>query len=207
MTQKALKNVLDRHGVLQTNGHFVLTSEKHSDSYFDKETIISSPFLLKFLGTEIALEFATDQVDAVFGPAVGGAILACSTTQFFQENQNKRCVWTGFTSNDQLRHGHERTVDGKRVLVVEDVMTTGDSVRKTISAIRQHGGEFIGVGTICNRGEITAEQMGVPKLVSLVELQLEAWDVGDCPLCGVVPINETPGHGREFVARQAAERL
>lgn len=87
---------------------------------------------------------------------------------------------------------------------MEDVLTTGGSVKKVVEATRAIGGKVIGLGALCNRGGITPQEVAeVPKLVALVNMRLEAWDEKDCPLCEQnIPINTDVGKGREFLARK-----
>jgi orotate phosphoribosyltransferase len=99
---------------------------------------------------------------------------------------------------DQAKH-----VRDKRVLVVEDILNTGGSAARTIEAVRNAGGDVVAVGALCNRGGITAEQLGVPYLVSLLDVTMDAWPEAECPLCAKgVPINTSVGHGAQFLARQ-----
>ena len=95
----------------------------------------------------------------------------------------------------------------KRVLVVEDILTTGGSARKVVEAVRAIGGNVVGVGVLCNRGGVTAQDLAnVPKLEVLVNISLDAWNEADCPLCKQgVPVNPDVGKGREFLARRQQE--
>ena len=94
-----------------------------------------------------------------------------------------------------------------RVLVVEDILTTGGSVKKVIEATRAIGGEVVGLGVLCNRGGITSHDVGdVPKLFALVNVTLESWTEAECPLCAKgIPINTDVGKGRDFLARKATK--
>jgi orotate phosphoribosyltransferase len=101
-----------------------------------------------------------------------------------------------------LKRDQAKYVRDKRVLVVEDVINTGGSVVKTIEAVRIAGGNVFAVGALCNRGGVTAKQLGVPHLVSLLDVMMDAWSEAECPLCAKrVPINTSVGHGAQFLAR------
>ena len=91
-----------------------------------------------------------------------------------------------------------------RILVVDDILTTGGSVRKVVETTRSFGGNVVAVGVLCNRGGIKPEDVGgVPRLFALVNVKLDAWDEMDCPLCASgVPVNTDVGKGREFLARK-----
>lgn len=105
-----------------------------------------------------------------------------------------------------FKRGYDALVKGKRVLVVEDVLTTGGSARKTIEATRASDGTVVGLGVLCNRGGITSSDVAdPPKLFALVNVQFDAWDEAGCPLCkNGVPINIWVGKGRDFLARKKA---
>jgi orotate phosphoribosyltransferase len=80
----------------------------------------------------------------------------------------------------------------------------GGSAKKVIDVVRSIGGEVTGVAVLCNRGGVTAHDLGdVPELISLANVQMDAWDEQDCPLCSQeVPINTEVGKGREYLARK-----
>lgn len=103
-----------------------------------------------------------------------------------------------------LKRGYDKVVHGKKVLVVEDVLTTGGSARKVVEAVRASGGEVVGVGVLCNRGGVTPAALAdPPKLFALVNLTLDTYNEADCPLCrDGVPVNTEVGKGRDFLARQ-----
>lgn len=103
-----------------------------------------------------------------------------------------------------FKRGYDKLIAGKRVLVVEDVLTTGGSVRAVVDAIRALKGDIVGVGVLCNRGGITVQDIGdVPRLEALVHVTLDAWDEAECPLCRQgVPINTSVGKGSEFLVRK-----
>ncbi len=106
-----------------------------------------------------------------------------------------------------IRRGYDKLVAGKRVLVVEDVLTTGGSAKKVVEAVRAIGGEVIGLGVLCNRGGITPQDVGdVPELFALVNVKLDAWDEEEClrtgPCSKGIPINTDVGKGREYLAKK-----
>lgn len=105
-----------------------------------------------------------------------------------------------------VKRGYDKLIVGKNVLVVEDVLTTGGSVKKVIEATRSLGGNVVGLGVLCNRGGITPQDVSDPtKLFALVNVKLEAWDEAECPLCAKnIPINTNVGKGREYLARKKA---
>lgn len=92
---------------------------------------------------------------------------------------------------------------GKKVLIVEDILTTGGTAKKVVEAARKSGGEVIGVSALCNRGGVTKEAIGdVPELFSLTNVQMDAFPEDECPLCkNEIPVNTEIGHGKEFLSR------
>lgn len=103
-----------------------------------------------------------------------------------------------------IKRGYDKLITGKRVLAVEDVLTTGAAARATVTATRGAGGDVVGVGVLCNRGGVTAHDVGdVPNLTAQVNVTLESWDERDCPKCeSGEPVNTDVGKGREFLARK-----
>ena len=104
-----------------------------------------------------------------------------------------------------LRRGYDKLVAGKRVLVVEDILNTGGSIRDAIAAVRAAGGTVVVAAALVNRGAVTAADVGAPVLLALLDVALDAWDADACPLCrDGVPVNTDVGKGREFLAKRAA---
>jgi len=100
-----------------------------------------------------------------------------------------------------LRRGYDGIVRDRRVLVVEDVVNTGGSLRETVRAVRAAGGIVVAAVALVNRGGMRASDVEVPALHALMDLALDAWDAEACPLCRAgVPVNATVGKGREFLA-------
>jgi len=104
-----------------------------------------------------------------------------------------------------IKRGQDKLIAGKKVLGVEDVLTTGGSVKKVVEALKQLDCEIVGVGALCNRGNITPEQIGdVPVLKALVNVTLDAFDEADCPYCkNNVPINTSVGKGADFLKKKS----
>lgn len=158
-------------------GHFLLTSGLHSGHYLQCALILQYPDLAAELGAQLADLLRPTRPDAVAAPAIGGILVA-------HEAARALGVRALFTEREngvmRLRRGFSLN-PGERILVVEDVMTTGGSTRETISCIAESGGMVVGVGSLVDRsgGAVAFE---VPK-VSLVRLDLENYQPGSCPLC------------------------
>ena len=105
-----------------------------------------------------------------------------------------------------IKRGYEKHVSGKRCFVVEDIVNSGATVVKTCDAILQTGGEVVGVACLCNRsgGKVTAKTLGVPKLFSLLDLDMKMYKEDECPICaegGRGSVHPKLGKGKEFLAR------
>ena len=100
--------------------------------------------------------------------------------------------------------GYDKLIPGKKVLVVEDILTTGGSAKKVVEAVRACGGEVVGLGVLCNRDNVKAEDVGdVPELFALTNVQMESWPEKECPLCiEGVSINTEVGKGREYLDKK-----
>lgn len=168
--------ILKTVGALQ-EGHFRLTSGRHSDRYFQCAKIFQEAQYSEELCAALAEKFKDAEVDLVIGPAIGAVIMSyemgrqLGVRNIFAEREN------GAMS---IRRGFF-VPQGARVLVVEDVVTTGGSVREVIDLVRETGGEVIGVGSIVDRtgGKI---DFGVP-YASVVSFDVVSYEEEECPLC------------------------
>jgi orotate phosphoribosyltransferase len=191
---------LDRVGAILLDRHFVYKSGKHGSGYINMDPLFPDVALVLAIGAELARPFA-DEFETVASPATGGVVLAFATAE--QAGEDVAAVWAdkregGFAFERAGFVGH---LTGKRVLVVEDLLTTGGSVVGVCREVERHGGALVGVSAICNRGGVTAEQLGVPRLEALAAVSFEAVAEGACPLCAAeVPIVEDIGHGARYKA-------
>jgi orotate phosphoribosyltransferase len=163
-------------GAVMEGGHFVLTpSGLHSSVYFSEREALSYITKAYQFCHKIAEGFAADDVQVVICPEERGYrnIVALWTAQNMSNITNRKVV--GIKVSDDLA--------GKRVLVVDGILNTGDTARKVAAAVQKIGGNVVGVGALWNRGGITPQAMDVPKIHALVDEKLEAWNEEDCPLC------------------------
>ena len=152
MSNVDLGLLLEQSGAI-LRGHFVLTSGRHSDVYFEKFRVLERPEVLSALAAQIAAHFRQTGVEVVAGPTTGGIIIAFEVARqlgipaLYVESEN---------GVKKLRRG--ATVrPGARVLVVDDVLTTGKSVFEVIEVLREARGVPIGVGVLIDRAEIQPE--------------------------------------------------
>ncbi|MDR3686756.1 MAG: orotate phosphoribosyltransferase [Coriobacteriia bacterium] len=172
------------------SGHFVLTSGRHSDTYVQCARILEDPALVTLLA-KTAVERLPDgvQIDLVAAPAVGGLIIGFAVAQalgvkfIFSEREDGRMV---FRRAFAVR-------PGARVLVVEDVVTTGGSVGEVIDLVREAGGEVAGVVSLIDRG---GDKKFDAPFWPLLQLEVESWAPESCGLCAdEVPVY-SPGSRR-----------
>lgn len=205
MTEDEVLDVLQKVGAFRS-GHFVFTSGLHSDSYVLKDAMYAYPAETSQVCREMAERFKDANIEAVIGPAIGAAILAQWVAHHLSAMAGRE-VYAVYADKDGkggfiIKRGYDKVIAGKNTLVVEDLTTTGGSIRKVVEASRTAGAKVVGAVAICNRGDVTKESAGNPaEFVSLVNLNLEQWPPKECELCEKnIPVNTDVGHGREFLA-------
>ena len=185
-------------------GHFVFTSGLHADTYINKDAIYPHTKAVSQLCKEMAHRFADEHIDVVIGPAYGAIILSTWTAYHLTEMRG-RDVYGVYADKVEsglaIRRGYDKLIAGKRTLVVEDLTTTGGSIKKVIEAARAAGADLVGAVAICNRGDVTKDQIGDPaRFEALVNIQLDQWQADECELCANnIPINTDIGHGAEYL--------
>jgi orotate phosphoribosyltransferase len=173
MNQEEIVGLLEQQGVIE-RGHFLLSSGRHSDTYLQTARILQFPELAKKLAKEIAENYP--QVDVVLAPALGGIILGFAVAEalgcrmIFAERENGEM---------KLRRGFDLKKD-ERVLVVEDVVTTGKSIKELLDIVKEKKAKLAGIVALVDRGDQKAFSE-VP--VSLVKLSIKSYSPEQCPLC------------------------
>jgi orotate phosphoribosyltransferase len=175
MSQELVQLFKDAGALLE--GHFLLTSGLHSPIYWEKFKVLQYPVYTEKLCKLIADHYRDQNVQVVAGPTTGGIILAfevarqLGTRGIFAEKQgDTRMFRRGFSINS-----------GERVLIVDDILTTGSSVRETIQAIETWNGNIIGIGILVDRSSQDIE-IGIP-LFSCLRSVTETYPPDSCPLC------------------------
>lgn len=162
-------------------GHFQLTSGLHSPQYFQCAKVLQHPRLMERLCGEIADHFAAMRPDVVIAPAMGGVVVG-------QEVGRRLGARTMFTERKdgimQLRRGFSIEA-GERVLVCEDVVTTGGSVVEVIGIVRERGGEVGGVGYVVDRsgGSVKFPVAAGGDQYAVLHLHVVTYRPDACPLC------------------------
>ena len=157
-------------------GRFILTSGLQSPNYFQCAKVLQYPEVLEGLAKSIAKEFEFDEIDLVISPAVGGIVFGTEVGRQLK----KRTIFAERQEGQMtLRRGFEIS-KGQRVLVVEDVVTTGGSVEEVISVVKEYGGEVVGVGFIVDRSN-GAKIFNVPKQHSLMKMEVKTYKPEEWP--------------------------
>ena len=159
-------------------GHFLLSSGLHSDRYLQAALVLQEPSTALLLGGELANRFRDEKVSVVIGPALGGVVIA------FAVADGLKCSRAIFTERQKdvftLRRGFEIR-KGEKVLVVEDVITTGGSTREVMELVKSFQAEVCGVAAVAERSGQPVD-FGVRKEV-LLQIPLTTFPPEECPLC------------------------
>ena len=157
------------------DGHFILTSGRHSNSYFQCAKLLQYPKYLELFSKNIADHFKENEIDLVVSPAVGGIVLGTEVGRLLR----KRTVFAERVDGEmKLRRGFEIKTNEK-ILIVEDVITTGGSVKEVMSLVQSFGADIIGVGVIVDRssGSVVLHE----NQLSLASLEVKSYDSSDIP--------------------------
>ncbi len=180
-----LAALLKQYGVLR-EGHFLLTSGRHSDRYFEKFRILEQPPVCEAFARTVADRFRASAPSAVCGPTTGGVIIAYEVAR----QLGTRCIIAEKADTGRRIGRGFRLGPDDRVLVVDDVMTTGGSIRETIAAVQATGAGIIGVGVFIDRSP--GVDFGLT-LFSAYRQQVTTYAAEDCPLCRAGLPLEEPG--------------
>lgn len=210
MNNKAL-DLLKKTGAILTNDHFVGTSGLHFDTYINKDALYPHTEETSEMGKLFAEKNKDLDIDVVAAPAVGGIILSTWTAHHLTLLKGKEVLGVYTEKNvdkDQVfTRGYDTYVKNRNVLIVEDLTTTGGSVKKVVDTVKRAGGNVLQVCVMVNKDpdNVNSEMMGVP-FSSLSELKVTTYTAETCPLCkeGIL-INTKVGHGKKFLdAKKAA---
>jgi orotate phosphoribosyltransferase len=176
MDKKDILEIFERTGAI-LRGHFLLTSGRHSDTYMQCAKLFVEPKLAKALCEELCEKLKGVEVDLVASPAVGGIIMGYQMAQilstknlFFERQDGVMALRRGFAIEK-----------GAKVLVVEDVVTMGGSVREVIEQCKKRGADVRAVASIVDRSGGKVD-FGLP-FYSLLSMDIISYEAGQCPLC------------------------
>lgn len=162
------------------HGHFLLSSGKHSDQYIEKFDLLRHPRATSEACAVIAQRYREERIEVVAGPTTGGVVLAFEVARqldvsaAYAERSDDGVVGREFRRGTTFP-------EGARVLVVDDILTTGGSVRETLAALAAYEVDVTGVAVLVDRsgGEV---DLGVP-YSALATLPIATWEAAACPLC------------------------
>lgn len=177
MKREEILKLFEQAGAIR-EGHFELSSGRHSETYVQCALVLEHPPAAEQLGRALAGSFCDLRVACVVSPALGGILIG-------HEVARALGVRSLFVERDRsgqmaLRRGFELT-PGERVLVIEDVWTTGGSTRETIGVVEQAGGLVVAAGALIDRSGGRLE-LNVPSR-ALLEMDVPSYEPDDCPLC------------------------
>lgn len=177
MTEAEVKELLTKTNALM-HGHFLLTSGLHSPHYVEKFNILQYPRYTEKLCAAIAEKFKGKQIDTVVGPMTGGILLAHETAKalgtraiFTERESGKMTFRRGFTLKK-----------GERVLIVEDIITTGGSIKEVIDVVQEFGGLPVAVAMLVDRSNGKVNFGDIP-YIALLHMDVESYKPEECPLC------------------------
>lgn len=177
MTEKEVEDLLIETSAIM-EGHFLLTSGLHSPRYVEKFNVLQKPVYTEKLCRAMAEKFKDANIETVVGPVTGGILLAhetgkaLGTRAIFTERENGKMTFRrGFTLHE-----------GERVLIVEDIVTTGGSIREVIDVVKEHGGIPVAVSMLVDRSGGKANFGDVPS-TALLHMDVQTYQPDECPLC------------------------
>ena len=177
MTEQEVRELLTETNAIM-HGHFLLTSGLHSPHYVEKFNVLQHPKYTQRLCEAMAEKFKDQQIDTVVGPVTGGILLAhetgkaLGTRAIFTERENGKMTFRrGFSLQP-----------GERVLIVEDIVTTGGSIKEVIEVVREFGGVPVAVSMLVDRSGGKVDFGDVPH-TALLHMDVETYKPEMCPLC------------------------
>ena len=189
MTKVNVVDILKKSDAL-LEGHFLLSSGKHSNRYVQCAKVLRFPQYAEEVLSTVVEQIKTLDIDLVVGPAMGGVIVSYELGRQLK----KESVFTERKDGVmQLRRGFE-VKKGEKIIIAEDVVTTGKSTIETKKALEALGGEVIGVACIVDR---TNQNIGVP-IFSAIKLEIQVHDAQECPICKEGKLDLVKPGSREF---------
>ncbi len=215
--------------------HFVYKSGMHGPAYINVDPVLYQPWALYSIGRKLAEPYVPAGLrscgvvpDVVADPAVGGISFGLMTAHAINEriddfatnpkmrDQYPEQVMHIFAEKDKTgdneeevfvisRTGFAGQCEGKKVLVVEDILNSGVSTRGVIECVEAAGGEVIGVTCLVSRAGATAESLGVPRFDPLIDINMVQYEAEKCPLCAEgrpMVVDEALGKGKNWVANR-----
>jgi orotate phosphoribosyltransferase len=174
--QNEIFEIFKKSGAL-LKGHFLLSSGLHSDIYFEKFQVLQHPEYVEILCRRLASLFEGDKVELVVGPTTGGVIIAYEVAK----NLKVRSIFAELGDEGRIFKRGFTIKNGERVLIVDDILTTGGSIREVIQLVEKHEGKILGIGILLDRsgGKVKFDYPLRPLAVTAVQ----NYRPEECPMC------------------------
>ena len=195
--------ILKKVGTILSNDHFVGTSGQHFDTYLNKDALYPHTKETSLVARQFAEAHKGMNIDVVAAPALGGIILSTWTAHHLSELEGREILSVFVEKKDgdlKMTRGYDKIVSGKNILVIEDLTSTGGSLKQAIAAVQNAGGKVVGAAVMVNKNsEVTSETFGVP-FVALSQFDVTIYEPEECEMCkSKVPVNTEFGHGEKFL--------
>ena len=177
MTQEEVRALLVKTGAIM-DGHFLLTSGLHSPHYVEKFNVLQHPAYTAQLCAAMAEKFKDAQIETVVGPVTGGILLAHETGK----SLGTRAIFTERVDGKMTFRRGFSLREGERVLIVEDIVTTGGSIKEVIEVVKEAGAVPVAVSMLVDRSGGKANFGDVPS-TALLTMDVETYSPDTCPLC------------------------
>ncbi|ANR71017.1 orotate phosphoribosyltransferase [Selenomonas sp. oral taxon 126] len=177
MTQEEVRTLLVKTGAIM-DGHFLLTSGLHSPHYVEKFNVLQHPAYTAQLCAAMAEKFKDAEIETVVGPVTGGILLAHETGK----SLGTRAIFTERVDGKMTFRRGFSLREGERVLIVEDIVTTGGSIKEVIEVVKAAGAVPVAVSMLVDRSGGKANFGDVPS-TALLTMDVETYSPDTCPLC------------------------
>ena len=177
MTEQEIKDILVKTNAIM-DGHFLLTSGLHSPHYVEKFNVLQHPKYTEQLCQAMAEKFKDAKIETVVGPVTGGIILAHETGKAL----GTRAIFTERVDGKMTFRRGFSLHEGERVLIVEDIVTTGGSIKEVIDVVKSYNAIPVAVSMLVDRSGGKADFGDVPA-TALLKMNVETYKPEECPLC------------------------
>lgn len=201
--------ILSETGALLEDDHFVYVNGEHGSGWVDKDVLNTQPHRVSELAEMLADLVEDWELDWVCGPAIGGIVVA----QWVAFHLEKPMVFAEHTAVEgselrgrfSLSRGYGECLENRRVLVVDDVVNSGHSLRQTVEAVQAVRGDVIGVAAFVDRGNLGGEPFDAIPYRFLCSVNIPSWSETECPAEILArPVNTRYAHGRDYLAKKGA---
>jgi orotate phosphoribosyltransferase len=187
MIDPTLLSGLRQNGLLR-EGHFAFRSGRHSGGLLDRDLLLADPEVASHMGYALAKRFFTDHIDTVAAPSIWGAGLA-QWVGYFLEPKAKVVYATPVNGGIEVAEHLVDQIAGKRVLLIDNLVMTGETIRQFLETLDRLGATVLGVGALWNAADPSLEGRQV---VGLLNSLYEAFPADECPICAASGIDPEP---------------